>query len=122
MLLHISHVFQIENNFLITFDFKVGVMNKKIITSMGLPIVIRNKAGKMATIELNNNDCIVCRYHPNNAVYLFDAKIEKWYPHGLIKKIIYDVKVRLLSWIMKDSLNLYLPAIIRFNALIALLD
>ncbi len=61
---------------------------------MGLPMVIRNLAGKMATIELNNNACVVCRFHPNNSVYLGDVQLVNWYPKGWFKKIVYGIKVR----------------------------
>lgn len=67
-------------------------MDKKIILSMGLPMAVRNLAGKMATIELNTNACVVCRFHPNNSVYLGDARLVNWYPANFILKIIYRLK------------------------------
>lgn len=67
-------------------------MDKKIILSMGLPMAVRNLAGKKATIELNNNACVVCRFHPNNSVYLGDARLVNWYPANLFLKIIYRIK------------------------------
>jgi len=73
-------------------------MDKKVIVSMGLPVVIRNAAGKMATIELNNHMCVVCRFHPNDSTYLGDANLVNWYPENLFKKMIYDFKVRLSKW------------------------
>ncbi len=51
-------------------------MDKKIILSMGLPMVVRNLDGKKATIELNDNECVVCRFHPENSVYLGDAQLK----------------------------------------------
>jgi hypothetical protein len=50
-------------------------MNKKIIVSMGIPMEIRNEEGSKATIELNKNHFVVCSYHPDNQVYLQDAKL-----------------------------------------------
>jgi hypothetical protein len=70
-------------------------MNKKIILSMGLPVEIRNNEGEKATIELNKDDFIVCRYHPNNPVYLQDAKLINWLPVNWFKKILYSVKIKL---------------------------
>jgi hypothetical protein len=67
-------------------------MNKKIILSMGLPVVIRNAKGRLATIELNNNECVICRFHPNNSVYLSDAQLKKWYPVSPYKRVIYQFK------------------------------
>lgn len=71
-------------------------MNKKVIASMGLPMVIRNKAGSLATIELNLDDFVVCRFHPNNPIYLHDSKLQQWYPANWIKRMIYRFKLRLI--------------------------
>ncbi len=62
---------------------------------MGLPMTIRNKAGKRATIELNKNDFVVCRYHPNQTFYLQKAHLTDWYPANWLRKVLYLVKVRL---------------------------
>lgn len=70
-------------------------MNKKIIVSMGLPLVISNNKGEKATIELNEGDFIVCRYHPNNSVYLHDAKLATWHPANWFKRLLYELKIRL---------------------------
>lgn len=67
-------------------------MNKKIILAMGLPLVVRNSKGKKATIELNNSACVVCRFHPNNSVYLGDAQLEKWFPANFFFNLIYRIK------------------------------
>lgn len=63
---------------------------------MGLPFVIRNSEGKLATIELNKSDFIVCRYHPNNSVYLHDANLTNWYPQHWFRRRIYSIRVRLM--------------------------
>ncbi len=57
---------------------------------MGMPIVIKNSAGKLATIELNKDTNVVCRFHPNNSVYLGDTHLEKWYPSSLYKREVYQ--------------------------------
>jgi hypothetical protein len=49
-------------------------MDKNIILSMGLPIVIRNIKGKQASIELNKNWFVV----------------EGWYPVNMAKRGIYS--------------------------------
>jgi hypothetical protein len=67
-----------------------SIMDKNIILAMGLPIVIRNIKGKRATIELNKNWFVVCRYHPDNSVYLCDARLEGWYPVHMAKRVIYS--------------------------------
>ena len=72
-------------------------MNNKIIGSMGLPIDIRNKKGEKATIELNTNDFVVCRYHPNNSVYIQDAHLLSWYPVCWIKRLEYTIRLRYLK-------------------------
>ncbi len=64
-------------------------MDKNIILSMGIPIVIRDEQGKRASIELNKNWFVVCRYHPDNSVYLCDARLEGWYPVNIAKRVIY---------------------------------
>jgi hypothetical protein len=69
-------------------------MNKKIIVSMGLPMEIRNKTGITATIELNKNDFVVCRYHPDNSVYLQDAKLINWHPCNWFRRVFYLIKIR----------------------------
>lgn len=66
-------------------------MDKHAILSLGLPVVIRNRAGKRATIELNKSYFVVCRFHPNNSVYLSDADLEKWYPVNWFDKIVYSI-------------------------------
>jgi len=55
-------------------------------------VIIRNSDGKKATVELNNNACVVCRFHPNNSVYLGDARLAKWYPANFFLYIIYRIK------------------------------
>jgi hypothetical protein len=64
-------------------------MNKKRILSIGIPMIIRNKTGEMATIELNKSEFVVCRYHPNNSVYLSDAHLIGWHPSHALKRVIY---------------------------------
>lgn len=68
-------------------------MNKSILLSMGLPILIINKQGLIATIELNHSEFVVCRFHPNNSVYLQDARLEGWLPTCIFNKWIYKWKV-----------------------------
>lgn len=70
-------------------------MNKKIIASMGLPIKIRNSAGREATIELNEGDFVVCKYGLHNSVYLSDANLEKWYLVNWFKRLTYTLKSKL---------------------------
>lgn len=70
-------------------------MNKKIIVGMGLPMKVRNKADDKATIELNKNHFVVCRYHPDFSVYLNDAKLTDWYPSNWFRKILYLIKIKL---------------------------
>ena len=67
-------------------------MDKKIILSMGLPMTVRNSVGKKATIELNKESCVVCRFHPENSVYLGDARLIKWYPTNFFLNLIYRIK------------------------------
>jgi hypothetical protein len=69
-------------------------MNKKTIVAMGLPMKVRNKAGERATIELNKNHFVVCRYHPDNRVYLHDAKLSGWYPSNWFRKVLYLIKTK----------------------------
>ena len=66
-------------------------MNKKRILSMGIPVDIRNSSGKTATIELNNGEFVVCRFDPNNSVYLSDAKLKGWYPSNKLKRMLYHL-------------------------------
>lgn len=61
---------------------------------MGLPMKIRNKASARATIELNKNHFVVCRYHPDNTVYLHDAKLTDWYPSNWIRRALYLIKTQ----------------------------
>lgn len=68
-------------------------MNMRIILSMGLPITIRNGEGKKATIELNKQEFVICRYYPNNSYYLNDAKLENWYPVNVFKRLLYRYKM-----------------------------
>ncbi len=65
---------------------------------MGLPMVIRNRKGGLATIELNVDDFVVCRFHPNNPVYLHDTKLQRWYPANWFKRLIYWFKTRLVRY------------------------
>lgn len=67
-------------------------MNNKIILSLGIPLEIKNQHGKTATIELNNNGYVVCRFHPNDSVYLVDAKLAKWYPANFFLNLLYNLK------------------------------
>lgn len=67
-------------------------MDKKIVLSVGLPITIRNSVEKMATFELNNDACVICRFHPENSVYLGDARPIKWCPSNLLLNLIYRIK------------------------------
>ncbi|MDW3195801.1 MAG: hypothetical protein R8G66_25735 [Cytophagales bacterium] len=69
-------------------------MNKKIIVGMGLPMKIRNKAGDRATIELNKNDFVVCRYHPNRTFYLQNAQLTGWYPTNWFRQVLYLIKTK----------------------------
>lgn len=66
-------------------------MNKQRVLSVGLPMTIRNKAGAMATIELNRGEFVVCRFHPNNSVYLSEAHLSGWYPSNVLKRVIYSL-------------------------------
>ena len=61
---------------------------------MGLPMRVRNKAGDSATIELNKNQFVVCRYYPDNQVYLQDAKLTDWYPSNWFRKVLYLIKTK----------------------------
>ena len=67
-------------------------MNKKIIVSMGLPMTIQSVDGKIAIIELNRENFVICKYHPNNSVYLQDANLVNWYPLNWYRKIIYRIR------------------------------
>lgn len=69
-------------------------MNKRVIVKMGLPLDLRNVEGKMATIELNKSDFIVCRFHPNNCLYLQDVQLDGWYPRNWFRKLEYNIRVR----------------------------
>ena len=84
----------IFNSIFSTLDsqFLLKTMNTKIILSMGVPITIRNREGKVATIELNKREFVICRYHPNNSFYLNDTKLKGWYPKNIFKRVIYKVK------------------------------
>lgn len=64
---------------------------------MVLPVVVRNSDGKKASIELNNNAFVVCRFYPNNSVYLGDAQLKNWYPENSFLNIVYIIKKYLSS-------------------------
>jgi|GEM_PF-3525326 len=68
-------------------------MNKKILLSMGLPVIITSPKGGLATIELNKTEYVVCRHHPNNSVYLYDAKLEGYLPKNMLRRWIYKCKL-----------------------------
>ena len=72
-------------------------MNKKVILSVGLPFIIRNSEGRMATIELNEGEFVICRYHANDSYYLSDVKLEGWYPVGIFKYVLYRIKILLIK-------------------------
>ncbi|MEQ8474336.1 MAG: hypothetical protein RIC35_24280 [Marinoscillum sp.] len=42
-------------------------MNKSILLSIGLPITIMSLTGRIATLELNTSDFVICRYHPQQS-------------------------------------------------------
>ena len=88
------HMFRKKTQFIywnIRSLYKPEIMDKHAILSLGLPVVVGNRAGKRATIELNANYCVVCRFHPNNSVYLGDADLEKWYPVNWFERIVYSI-------------------------------
>lgn len=73
----------------------------KILLSMGLPIVLKHGSGKQATVELNVEEFVVCRFHPNNSVHLADAQFNSWCPVALrrrmtdqFKKLVQSNKLR----------------------------
>ncbi|MEQ9305302.1 MAG: hypothetical protein RJQ14_15440 [Marinoscillum sp.] len=68
-------------------------MNKSVLLSIGLPITIMSLTGRIATLELNTSDFVICRYHPNNPVYLQDADLEGWLPVNALLRLIYKWKV-----------------------------
>jgi hypothetical protein len=35
---------------------------------------------------------VVCRYYPDNQVYLQDAKLTDWYPSNWFRKVLYLIK------------------------------
>lgn len=70
-------------------------MDKHILLSMGLPMRIRSRAGKLATVEMNKGFFVVCRFHPNNSIYLNDANLQGWYPAHYLSRIIYVIKNKL---------------------------
>lgn len=74
-------------------------MKKLVLMSMGLPVLIRNRHGKLATIELNKGSYVVCRFHPNNPIYLGDANLEGWYPVNFFRRLIYKIKDRLSKYL-----------------------
>ena len=64
-------------------------MNKKLILSMCLPIPIENKAGKKATLQLNDGLYIVCKYPDGESYYLKDANLKGWYPSNKFRCFLY---------------------------------
>ncbi|UII27607.1 hypothetical protein LVD15_04045 [Fulvivirga maritima] len=70
-------------------------MNKMIIMSMGLPLHIQNKSGKKATIEFNKSEFVVCKYHPDNPIYINDASLLGWYPRNPFKRVVYFLKQKM---------------------------
>lgn len=68
-------------------------MNKKIILSIGLPVMITHATGQRACIELNKNECVVCRFHPNNSVYLADATLKNWFTVSLYIRAVDQFKI-----------------------------
>ncbi len=70
-------------------------MDKKIIFFMGLPMEMKNIAGSKATIELNVADFVACSYGRNNSVYINNAKLENWHPTNWLKRMTYELKIRL---------------------------
>lgn len=99
IMLHDSHICPAPTQFQVNLDGyqRKVVMNKKIIISMGLPMVIQSSDGRKATLELNEGDFVVCRYHPNNTVYLQDANLRHWYPLNRFRKMVYHIKRILLE-------------------------
>jgi hypothetical protein len=68
-------------------------MNKKIIISMSMPLAIENKEGEKATLQLNENLYIVCKF-PNGELYLLkDVDIEGWYPSNKFRNFLYRIRV-----------------------------
>ena len=68
-------------------------MNKKIILSMKLPLIIENPAGKTATLELNKNENIVCKYSSGELYSLNDVDIKGWHPSNKFRNFLYRLKV-----------------------------
>ncbi len=64
---------------------------------MGLSLNVRNRLGKIATIELNSEEFVVCRFHPNNSVYLLDAQLKGWYPTHAFKRLLYYLLVMITN-------------------------
>ncbi|UII32792.1 hypothetical protein LVD17_02960 [Fulvivirga ulvae] len=81
-------------------------MNKKVILAMGLPMVLKSRTGQRATIELNGRGFVVCRYHPDNQVYLSDAKLNGWYLENPYKRLLYRLRMTLRN--KSEILNLFL--------------
>lgn len=64
-------------------------MNKNIIISMNMPLDIENKAGKKATLQLNDDLYIVCKYPNGESYYLKDANLKGWYPSNKFRCFLY---------------------------------
>lgn len=83
-----------------------NAMNKKVILAMGLPLAIKSSTGRKATVELSSNGFVICRYHPDNRVYLSDANLNGWYPVSPYKWMLYTLKIALKK--KSEALNSFL--------------
>lgn len=67
-------------------------MIAKRLLKLGLPITIKKtleESVKIATIELNDNNCVVVRVHPDNQFYLQDVDLREWRISNIITRIRY---------------------------------
>jgi hypothetical protein len=69
-------------------------MNKKIILEIGIPMMITNRNGRIATIRLNEDEFVVCDFGPNESFHLSDVMLKGWYPKNLLKRFSYSMKLR----------------------------
>lgn len=74
-------------------------MDKHILLSMGLPMRIRSRTGKSATVEMNAGFFVVCRFQTDNSVYLSDANLHGWYHVNILYRIVYKFKRKLRHWL-----------------------
>ena len=67
-------------------------MNKKIIISMSMPMHIENKKGKKATLLINKEEYIVCKYDSGETYTLKDVNLKDWFPSSKYRRFMYNVR------------------------------